>query len=50
MRLAVMFAMHPDANFSRAFAMSGLGVSTATPTASTATTSDGTIDSTTSRS
>ena len=36
MRLAVMFAMQPDANFSRALAMSGFGVSTATPTASTA--------------
>ena len=34
MRLAVTFAMHPDANRSRALAMSYFGVSTGTPTAS----------------
>ena len=39
-RLAVMLAMHPDANFSRALQMSIFGVSTGTPTASTLTTSD----------
>ena len=39
MRLAVMLAMQPDANVTRAFAMSTFGVSTGTPTASTPTTS-----------
>ena len=35
-RLAVMLAMQPDANFTRALQMSIFGVSTGTPTASTA--------------
>ena len=39
MRLAVMLAMQPDANFTRALAMSTFGVSTGTPIASTLTTS-----------
>ena len=39
MRLAVMFAMQPEANFTRALAMSTVEVSTGTPIASTPTTS-----------
>jgi len=39
MRLAVMLATQPDANFTRALAMSTRGVSTGTPMASTLTTS-----------
>ena len=40
MRLAVTLAMQPDANRSRALAMSYFGVSTGTPTASIEATSD----------
>ena len=40
MRLAVRFAMQPLANLRRAFAMSTRPVSTGTPTASIASTSD----------
>ena len=42
-RLAVRLAMQPDANLSRALAMSVRGVSTFTPTASIDSTSDATI-------
>jgi hypothetical protein len=49
-RLAVMFATHPDAKRSRALAMSKRSVSTGTPTASIDSISDCTIDSTRSRS
>ena len=49
-RLAVMLATQPDANFRRAFAMSIRDVRTGTPTPSTLTTSVPSIASATSRS